>query len=167
MSCIRKHFRADDATHAGPGLCLSLTLMAAALAALALASPAHALCVQNDTANLRSGPGTNHEMVLEVFQYMPFEQIGHEGQWYKVKDVDGDVFWVYGPLVTSSYKCAVVNNDTANVRTGPGTNHSESKMSPAERYYSFRVLQIKGDWVQVQDEFGDKGWIYKPLLWIR
>jgi hypothetical protein len=40
-------------------------------------------------------------------------------------------------------------------------------MSPAERYYSFRVLQIKGDWVQVQDEFGDKGWIYKPLLWIR
>jgi SH3-like domain-containing protein len=35
------------------------------------------------------------------------------------------------------------------------------------KYYSFRVLKIQGKWVRVQDEYGDKGWIYKPLLWIQ
>ena len=76
------------------------------------------------------------------------------------------MYWVFGSLVTTKYKCAVVKGEKANIRTGPGTHYDQNEMSPAFQYYSFKVLEIRGEWVKVQDEYGDKGWIYKPLLWI-
>jgi len=132
-----------------------------------LNSVANALCVRASEANLRSGPGTNHEKLWEVFKYMPLKRLEKKGIWYKVSDVDGDAYWVYGSLITSKFKCAVVKDEKANVRSGPGTNHKQTSISPALKYYSFKVLKIKGSWVHVQDEYGDKGWIYKPLLWIQ
>ena len=36
-----------------------------------------ALCIKNERANLRKGPGTKHEKLWEVFKYMPFKQLGH------------------------------------------------------------------------------------------
>jgi hypothetical protein len=36
-----------------------------------------------------------------------------------------------------------------------------------DKYYCFRVLETRGDWVQVEDEMRNKGWVYKPLLWIQ
>jgi len=134
---------------------------------LGVSAEAPALCVSAPEANLRSGPGTTHEKLWEVFQYMPLREIERKGPWYRVKDLDGDVYWVYAPLVTNKYKCAVVRDDKANVRSGPGTHHKETPSSPAMKYYSFKVLKIDGLWVNVMDEYGDTGWIYKPLLWIQ
>lgn len=145
----------------------TLLFVLTALALTALEGEARALCVSAPEANLRQGPGTNYEKLWEVFKYMPLRQIGRKGVWYRVKDVDGDIYWVYSPLVTKKYKCAVVKGEKANVRTGPGTNYKETPISPAMKYYSFKVLKIKGMWVNVMDEYGDKGWIYKPLLWLQ
>ncbi len=125
-----------------------------------------ALCVDNEYANLRSGPGTNFGKTWEVYRFMPFQEIDKRGEWHKVKDVDGDTHWIYGRLVTDKYKCAVVSNEKANVRTGPGTQFKQTDYSPVLRYYSFKVLKVEGDWVNVVDQDGDQGWIYKPLLWI-
>jgi SH3-like domain-containing protein len=130
-------------------------------------SNASALCVKESEANLRSGPGTQYEKLWEVFQYMPFKKLKKKGQWYKVSDVVKDVYWIYAPLTTSSYKCAVVKGEKANIRKGPGTDKPQTSSSPALQYYSFKVLKIKGDWVQVKDEYGDTGWIFKSLLWIQ
>jgi SH3-like domain-containing protein len=80
--------------------------------------------------------------------------------------VDGDLHWIFRSLVTDKYKCAVVKDEKANVRTGPGTNYKQTDYSPVLRYYSFKILKIDGDWVNVIDQDGDKGWIFKPLLWI-
>jgi SH3-like domain-containing protein len=126
----------------------------------------HALCVNVDEANLRGGPGTKYEKTWEVFKYMPFSKVSKKGDWYKVKDVDGDSHWIYTKLVTDKFKCAVVKVDKANVRRGPGTEHSKSALSPALKYDSFKVLSTKSSWVNVVDEFGDKGWIFRKLLWI-
>jgi SH3-like domain-containing protein len=126
-----------------------------------------ALCVDNEYANLRNGPGTNFAKTWEVYRYMPFEKVEKKEAWYKVKDVDGDIHWIYGKLVTDKYQCAVVDNEKANVRTGPGTHFKQTDFSPVLRYYSFKVLKIEGDWVKVVDQDGDEGWIYKPLLWIQ
>ncbi len=130
-------------------------------------SPLHALCVKTETANLRSGPGTRYERTWQVFKYMPLERIGRKGNWYKVRDVDGDVHWIYRKLVTSKYRCAVVKVKKANIRKGPGKKFSTTPLSPAIKYDTFRVLKIKGEWVKVVDEFGEGGWIHKNLLWIR
>ncbi len=126
-----------------------------------------ALCVKVQTANLRSGPGTKYEKTWQVFKYMPLKKIGSKGKWYKVRDVDGDVHWIYKKLVTSKYRCAVVKAREANIRKGPGTKYKKTDLSPAIKYDTFKVIKIKGDWVKVVDEFGEVGWIYKKLLWIQ
>ena len=54
-----------------------------------------ALCIKNEKANLRKGPGTKHEKLWEVFKYMPFKQLGVKDAWKRIQDVDGDIYWVY------------------------------------------------------------------------
>lgn len=87
-----------------------------------------ALCVSAQKANLRDGPGTNYENAWEVYKYLPLLKVGISlsGEWYAVKDVDGDVNWIHKKLLTSRYRCAVVKTEEVNVRTGPGTNYSKS-----------------------------------------
>ncbi|NOX20095.1 MAG: SH3 domain-containing protein [Nitrospirae bacterium] len=130
-------------------------------------SLAMGLCVISEEANLRSGPGTNYDKNWQVFKYMPLKKIKKKGKWYKVKDVDGDVHWIYGKLVTDKIKCAVVKVDKANVRKGPGTNYPKTDFSPAIKYDSFKVLKKKGPWYKLVDEFGQVGWIHKKLLWVQ
>ncbi len=126
----------------------------------------HAQCVNVPVANLRKGPGTNQEKSWQVYKYMPFKKIGTKGKWYKVKDVDGDVHWIYSKLVTDKFNCAVVKIDEVNIRSGPGTNYGKTFLSPGTKYDSFKVLKRKGKWVKVLNEFGDRGWIFRKFLWI-
>jgi len=128
------------------------------------AAQASALCINVPEANLRKGPGTHFEISWEVFKYMPLQEIGRKGDWRQVKDVDGEEHWVFSRLVSQEMQCAVVKVETANVRTGPGTDHAVSSLSPVEKYYAFKVIKIQGDWVKVEDEVFNEGWVYKPLL---
>lgn len=140
-----------------------------ALSLLALVSTpafADALCVHVAEANLRQGPGTQHGKSWEVFRYMPFKRLAQRGNWYQVEDVDGDRHWIHRPLVSDNLRCAVVRSNQANVRTGPGTSHPAAPFSPVPRYYAFKVLEVRGDWVRVEDEVANTGWVHRPLLWM-
>ena len=134
-----------------------------------VATSAGAMCVKVPRAHIRSGPGMKHELVWEVYKYMPLERVGvsSSGQWYAVKDVDGDVNWVAKKLITRSFRCAVVKESEVNVRVGPGTRYRKARWSPAQPYYSFKVLKSHGPWIKVVDEWGEVGWIHKKFLWIR
>jgi SH3-like domain-containing protein len=134
---------------------------------LLCASPVNALCVKESRANLRAGPGTSYEKTWEVYRYMPLKQITRRGDWYKVKDLEGDTHWIFGRLVTNKYKCAVVKEEKANIRSGPGTNYGKLLYSPVLRYYTFKVEKISGKWVKVRDDYDDTGWIFRELLWIQ
>ena len=127
---------------------------------------AFALCISANEANLRYGPGTNYKRTLEGYKYMPLNKISAKGNWYWVWVQDGTIHWIHRKLVTSAYKCASVKTKEARIRSGPGTNYDEILYSPSLKYYSFKVLKQKSGWVRVQDDLGDKGWIYKNLLWI-
>lgn len=126
----------------------------------------YALCVNVSDANLRSGPGTKYEKTWEVFKYMPFKRLSKKGNWYKVQDVDGDKHWIYNKLITDKFDCAVTKTDTANIRSGPGTQYKKKSISPSLKYDSYRVIKRKGKWVKLRDEFGNEGWIFRKLLWI-
>ena len=126
-----------------------------------------ALCIQNERANLRKGPGTKHEKLWEVFKYMPFKQLSIKGAWKRIQDLDGDIYWVYSPLTTQKYKCAVIKNNKTNLRTGPGTKFPKVPWSPVDKFFSMKVLKIKQNWVHIEDSAGDKAWIYRPLVWIQ
>ncbi len=125
-----------------------------------------ALCVKDKKANLRQGPGKHYEKIWEVFQYMPFKELGKKGSWYRIQDVDGDIYWIYKKLVTRSYMCAVIKNNKTNLRKGPGTNFPKVNWSPVDKFFSMKVLKIKDNWVHVVDSAGDRAWVYRPLVWI-
>ncbi|MDD3845667.1 MAG: SH3 domain-containing protein [Syntrophorhabdaceae bacterium] len=136
---------------------------------LLFASSATALCVKVSKANLRSGPGKNHEVAWQVYMYMPLDKVGQSTNklWYAVRDSDGDTYWIHKSLVTGKYRCAVVSVESARVRRGPGTRFSTVKESPARKYYTYRVISSKKGWLKLRDEWGDTGWIRKDLVWIR
>jgi SH3-like domain-containing protein len=136
---------------------------------LCLTCSAEALCIKVSAANVRSGPGTQYEVVWKVYRYMPFEKVGESlpRGWYAVKDVDGEVNWLSRHLVRKDIRCAVVKKVRTNVRKGPGMRYGKTFWSPAPQYSSFKVLHRKGLWVKVKSEWGEVGWVYKNNLWIR
>ena len=128
---------------------------------------AEALCVKDKKANLRSGTGKHNEKLWTVLKYMPFRQIGREGSWLRVKDLDGDVYWIYRTITTKAYMCAVIKNDKTNLRQGSGTKFPQVEWSPIDKYFSMKVLKIKGSWAHIEDSLGDKAWVHRSLVWIK
>jgi SH3-like domain-containing protein len=144
--------------------------IAAVVFSFLLISPvySHALCVKGSLVNIRSGPGTNYKSVWQVYRYMPLKKVGVSlsGVWYAVMDVDGDVNWIHKSLLTGAYRCAVVKSESVNVRRGPGMHYRKKYPEPMRQYDSFRVLRMKGAWVEVKDDMDNSGWINKHRLWI-
>lgn len=144
-----------------------LTLLLA-LAMLLFQEPtAEALCIKDKKANLRQGPGKHFEKLWTVFKYMPFKRLGKKGNWIKVQDLEGAIFWVYKKLTTKKYMCAVIKNNKTKLRQGPGTKFSEVEWSPIDKFFSMKVLKIKNSWVHVEDSVGDRAYVYRPLVWIQ
>jgi SH3-like domain-containing protein len=146
------------------------SIIASLVFSLLLISPvaSQALCVKGSLVNVRRGPGTEYKSVWQVYRYMPFKKVGVSlsGDWYAVRDVDGDVNWIHKSVVTGAYRCAVVKSEVVNVRTGPGTRYRKKYSDPMRQYDSFRVLRIKGAWVKVKDDMNNSGWISRRYLWI-
>lgn len=128
-----------------------------------------AMCIKATKANIRTGPGLHYPVAWVVYKFMPFKKVGVsiDGNWYAVKDVDGELYWVNKRLVTSKYRCAVVEAGQVNVRRGPGQNYSKSPLCPAYKYDSFRVLNIKRKWVKVTDGSNLSGWMHRDYIWIQ
>jgi len=148
MKCVIRYF------------CSTLLILFASQAA-------HAICVKAEKANLRYGPGTKFQKTWEVYRYMPFKKLKTQKGWLRVKDVDGDIHWVYNPLVTSKYKCAVVKVKKANLRSGPTTKDPMVPWGPAQKYYAFKIIGKKGKWRHVMDAAGGKAWVHQDLVWIQ
>ncbi len=55
----------------------------------------------NSYVNLRSGPGTNHEIVGKALPGQPLTVVGREGDWYRVRLGDGMTAWIAAWLVTA------------------------------------------------------------------
>jgi len=134
---------------------------------LPMASQAKGLCVNAEFANLRKGPGQQFAKSWVVYRYMPLEALEKKNGWYRVKDLENKDHWVREDLVTTSFKCAVIKADFANLRKGPGLNYPQKTPFRGERYLSFRLLAKRGDWSRVEDQEGDIVWIHNPLLWVR
>ncbi|TVQ78517.1 MAG: hypothetical protein EA369_06720 [Bradymonadales bacterium] len=124
-----------------------------------------ALCVNVEKANLRAGPSTNTRKTWEVYRYMPFELVKTQSGWHQVKDVDGDLHWIFGRLVSRDLNCAVVKVRQANLRNGPGTNHRAVPWSPVQKYYAFKIIGRQGSWIQVEDAASGKAWVHRDLVW--
>ena len=129
---------------------------------LAGTASAERLAVSAPVANIRSGPGTSHNVLWKVEKYFPLRVIEKSGDWYHFEDFEGDKGWVHQSLV-SKISAVVTKNDECNIRSGPGT--SNKIIFTVEKGIPFKVLKRKGSWIHIEHADGDKGWIHKSLIW--
>jgi len=123
---------------------------------------AERLAVSAPVANIRSGPGTGHNVLWKVEQYFPVLVIEKSGEWYRFEDFEGDKGWVHQSLV-GKIPAVITRNDTSNIRSGPGTNNPV--LFSVEKGIPFKVINRKDKWIQIEHTDGDKGWIHKSLVW--
>jgi SH3-like domain-containing protein len=64
-----------------------------------LLSTEKTVVVKNDTCNVRSGPGTEHDIRFTVDRGVPFKVLAEKGDWLHVIHADGDEGWIHKALV--------------------------------------------------------------------
>lgn len=86
--------------------------------------------------------------------------IASKGSWYKVRDFENDVGWVYAPLISRKAHL-VVKKPVINIRSGPGTNFRI--VTQAKYGVVFRTEKRVKGWVRVRHESGVTGWVARRL----
>jgi len=119
--------------------------------------------ISTDRANIRSGPGKNHEVIFQVERYYPIEVIRTAGQWFFFRDYEGDTGWVKNTIVNNTLTVITAKGEKVNVRKGPGLEFEIVFM--VEQGVPFKVVQKKGKWLEIEHADGDKGWIFNKLVW--
>jgi SH3-like domain-containing protein len=128
----------------------------------AAAAQAKMLSVAGAKVNLRTGPGSKYAVRWEYGRGFPVRVLSRRGNWYKVKDFEGDRGWIYRKLL-SSQPHVIVKRKVANIRTGPGTRYR--LLGKANYGVVFLTLSKKRGWVKVRHAHGLIGWIKQNLLW--
>jgi SH3-like domain-containing protein len=120
------------------------------------------LAVKTPTANIRSGPGTQYDVLWQVEKYYPILVIDKSDPWYQFKDFENDTGWVHKSLV-EDIETVITRKDLCNIRSGPGTG--EKILFTVNKGVPFKVLEHKGQWLHIEHADGDQGWIYDSLVW--
>ena len=123
---------------------------------------AERLTVASSIANIRSGPGTKHDILWKVEKYHPIFVLKKSGNWYHFRDFEDDKGWIHKSLVRK-IPSVITNKEKCNVRSGPGTKFEI--LFTTGKGIPFKILKRKGNWIHVQHADGDKGWIHKSLIW--
>ena len=123
---------------------------------------AERMAVKAKIANLRSGPSTQYDVLWQVEKYHPLLIIEKKGNWYKIKDFEGDMAWVHKSLLGDS-KGVITIKAKCNVRSL--ADKKSKVLFTVERGVPFKVLKRKGEWINIEHSDGEIGWIYKTLVW--
>lgn len=148
-----------------PALLRASLLLPVALAIAATASTAQAremVSVDRSAANMRTGPGTKHELSWVLQRGYPLMVTGKQGAWIKVSDFEKDQGWMLRSL-TGKKPHHIVSAKVANLRSEPNTrSRIVGKLEYGE---VLRTVEKRGEWVKVQRDPSGTGWVAKNLLW--
>lgn len=142
-----------------------LSALLVSLFLLATSMPAQAadyVSVAKDGSNVRSGPSTRDTVLWEVFKGFPFKVLSRKNDWVEVVDFEGDKGWIYAPLVSST-KTVIVKVDTANMRSGPGTDNDI--IATVKKGVVFTPLAHDDSWVKLSYKDEITGWMHSSLVW--
>ena len=139
---------------------LVLTILSFFYWEVALAAERYA--VGGEIANIRAGAGTDYEVLFQAEKYYPIKILKKEGNWYEIEDYEGDVGWIHQSLVSKT-ETVITTEPICNVRSGPSTKNPI--VFRTERGVPFKVIERKGNWINVEHSDGHKGWIHKSLIW--
>ncbi|MCP4745848.1 MAG: SH3 domain-containing protein [Desulfobacteraceae bacterium] len=57
------------------------------------------IIVKANRCNVRSGPGTEHDIIFSVTKGIPFKVLEKKGRWVHVVHADGDKGWIFNTLI--------------------------------------------------------------------
>lgn len=129
---------------------------------VATALAAERMAVKSAIANIRSGPNVKSEQLWQVEMYHPLLVLETKGDWCRFKDFEGDRGWIHTSLLDKT-PAVIVRVPRCNVRGGPGTDNEI--VFTVDKGVPFKVLRKKGDWFEVRHADGDRGWVFKTLVW--
>lgn len=129
---------------------------------------AEMVAINGEDINMRSRPGSQHEVLWKLGTGFPVEVIKTEGEWLQVKDFEGSTGWVHKKTTQKQPHMIVkVNKGSKNqieVRSEP--NATKGKVVARANYgVVFKTLEKKGDWIKVEHDQGVTGWVERGQLW--
>lgn len=125
-------------------------------------------CVDREGVIFRAARSNKSTATWHVRKYMPFKRVGkqiYKGGWIKIKDMDGDSHWVKMKFTTDDYHCVVVKKGQAPIKTEPNLDAPNKYVELAEKYDTFKFLGAVKGWINVEDIYGDSGWIPYEYVW--
>jgi len=131
------------------------------------AALAEMVSIANEDINMRSGPGTQHEILWKIGTGFPVEIIKSNGEWLQVKDFEGSTGWVKKNITQKTPHMIVKANKGTkkqiNVRNEPS---AKGKVVARANYgVVFKTLEKKGEWVKVEHGKEVTGWVESGQLW--
>jgi SH3-like domain-containing protein len=129
---------------------------------LTAAEAAERMAVSVKEASIRSGPGTNYDVLWRIEKYHPIEILESSGVWLRFKDYEGDSGWIHKSLVDKTPSVITRQND-CQLRAGPSTE--KPVLIKIDKGIPFKVLKREGRWLYLEHADGDKGWMHDSLVW--
>jgi N-acetylmuramoyl-L-alanine amidase len=128
------------------------------------------ITVEANILNVRSGPGLDYKVIGQISNSETYRVLEEKNSWYKIRinsDQDG---WVASWLVqiektTGSIKQVESTVNPLNVRSGPGTSFQVITQVRPEQTFPF--VKEEGDWIQIELNDQEKGWVAKWLIKIK
>ena len=142
---------------------IMLTCFATLLISYETISYAENMSVGFSGTEMRAAPNAMaSKVVAKLVPYSPLTIIEKVSDYYKVKDYRGRSGWVHRTLL-SNLQGVVVTGNSANVRQGPGTNHSV--VFQLSKGMTVKLIEQQDKWLYIQTADGQKGWIADFLVW--
>ena len=118
--------------------------------------------VSVNEAKIRSGAGNNFDVIWKSEKYFPFAVVKRTGEWYQVKDFQGDEGWVHQSQVANT-PSVITTKDKTPLRSEP---KPEAKtLFTVGAGIPFKVVKRNNKWILVEHADGDKGWIQESTVW--
>ncbi len=116
-----------------------------------------------EKGNVRSCASTKCSKKFLVWKFTPLEMLGvsKDRQWVEVKDFEGYAGWIHSDLLAETP--AVVAKSDINVRVKPNVNSEIAWV--VDKGYPMRFVKKQGQWLQVTDDAGMKGWVHSSVVW--
>jgi SH3-like domain-containing protein len=70
--------------------------------------------------------------------------------------------WIHSSLL-EKMEGVITSKSKCNVRSEPNTD--SRVLFTVERGVPFKVIKRDGNWIRIEHADGEKGWIYKTLVW--
>jgi len=113
-------------------------------------------------ANIRSEASLSSEVLRAVHPGYPLIVLEHRGDWVLVEDFKERKGWVFASLLREP-QTIIIKVQKGNLRNGPGL--TDGIIAKLNEGTVLSVVEKNGEWLQVSDSEGLRGWLHQDLVW--